>query len=73
MVLLPTRGSTSESTGQPHVQIADLTPVTLCPVQDHKPVPIVVDGEAKAVIYVPARERLEKLQLLLGELVEGIG
>lgn len=58
--------------GQPHVQIADLTPVTLCPPQDHKPVQIVADGQPRAVIYVATGERSEKLQMLLREMVECI-
>ena len=68
----PAKGGAGDPMGQPHVQIADLTPVVLCPVPDHPPVPVVVRGKAMAVIYVAAGERSEKLQLLLSELVECI-
>lgn len=65
-------GGTADTKEQPHVKVADLSPVTLFPAQDHPPVPLVVDGQAKAVIYVAAGERSEKLELVLGELVESI-
>ena len=65
-------GKSDEPTGQPHLHIADLTPATLHPTPDHPPVPIVRDGQAKAVIYVAVGERSETLDLLLGELVESI-
>lgn len=63
---------TEETMRQPHVEVADLTPVTLCPVQDHEPVQIVADGQPRAVIYVATRERSAKLNMLLRELTECI-
>ncbi len=57
---------------QQHVQVADLTPVTLHPVDDHPPVPLVSKGQPRAVIYVAQAHRSERLKLLLAELVETI-
>ena len=65
-------GGAGESTGQPHIHIADLTPVTPCQPRDHEPVRIVVDGQAKAVIHVAAGQRSDRLQMLVAELVECI-
>ena len=57
---------------QEHVQVADLTPVTLLPVKDHEPVSLVAKGEGQAVIYVAEESRTDRLDQLLTELVEVI-
>lgn len=65
-------GGLMAATGQPHTEAADLTPVTLHPAPKHAPVEIVTDGQARAVIYVAAKERSEELESLLAELVDAI-
>lgn len=65
-------GESGQPVGQPHVHVADLTPVTPCQPRSHEPVPIVVEGEARAVIYLVADQRSGSLQILVAELVECI-
>ena len=65
-------GGLMAATGQPHTEAADLTPVTLHPAPKHAPVEIVTDGQARAVIYVAAKERSEELKSLLAILVDAI-
>ena len=65
-------GGLMAATEQPHTEAADLTPVTLHPAPKHAPVEIVTDGQARAVIYVAAKERSEELKSLLAILVDAI-
>lgn len=72
VLVVPAVGQSGNPEDQPHLRVADLTPVTLCRPRDHEPVPIVVDGQPKAVVYVAAGQQSDQLHMLVAELVECI-
>lgn len=68
----PAAAEPGELPAQPHLKVADLTPVAAHPPQDHAPVPIVIDGRPQAVVHVATDQSSDKLRMLVEELVECI-
>ena len=60
-------GEPIDPAAQPHLRVADLTPVASHPPQAHEPVPIVIDGRPQAVVYVAADQPSDKLRMLVAE------